>query len=64
MFSNSSNDMSIPDPRVQRVRQSDSFAVASVLPPKDKPPLSSIGIKRAPSYGARALGAKKEYTAC
>ena len=63
MFSNSSNDMSIPDPRVQRVRQSDSFAVAPVPPPKDNPPSSSIGMKRAPSYGALAQGAKKEHTA-
>ena len=55
--------MSIPDPRVQRVRQSDSFTIAPVPPPKDNPPSSSIGIKRAPSYGARAQGVKKEHTA-
>ena len=55
--------MSIPDPRVQRVRRSDSFSVAPVPPPKDKPPSSSIGIKRAPSYGALAQGAKQEHTA-
>ena len=63
MFSNSSNDMFIPDPRVQRVRRSDSFSVAPVPPPKDNPPSSSIGIKRAPSYGTLAQGAKKEHTA-
>ena len=63
MFSNSSKDMSIPDPRVQRVRRSDSFSVAPAPPPKDNPPSSSIGIKRAPSYGALAQGAKQEHTA-
>ena len=60
MFSNSSNGIPLPDPRVQQVRRSDSFcSVAPVPPPKDNSPSSSIGIKRAPSYGALAQGAKE-----
>jgi transcription factor SPN1 len=55
--------MSIPDPRVQRVKRSDSFSVAPVPPPKDNPPSSSIGVKRAPSYGALAQGPKQDHTA-
>lgn len=55
--------MSLLDPRVQRVRRSDSFSsVAPAPPPKDSFPSSSIGIKRAPSYGALVQGAKQEYT--
>ena len=55
--------MFIPDPRVQRVRRSDSFySIAPVPPPKDNLSSSSIGLKRAPSYGALAQGAKQEHT--
>ena len=62
MFSDSSNGMSMPDPRVQRVKRSDSFcSAAPTPPPKDKLPPSSIGIKRAPSYGALAQGVKEEH---
>jgi transcription factor SPN1 len=63
MFSNSSHGVFIPDPRVQRVRRSDSFySIAPVPPPKDNLTSSSIGLKRAPSYGALAQGAKQEHT--
>ncbi|KAF9048436.1 hypothetical protein BJ165DRAFT_1017313 [Panaeolus papilionaceus] len=65
MFSNSSDGMSIQlgplaDPRIQRVRRSDSMSGGPPPPPKD--PLSStvIGFKRAPSYGALRQEARSE----
>ncbi|KAF8150662.1 hypothetical protein B0H34DRAFT_678454 [Crassisporium funariophilum] len=62
IFSNSSGGMPLPDPRIQRVRRSDSFCAGlppPALPPKDVgPSASTAGIKRAPSYGALAQEAK------
>ncbi|TFK40165.1 hypothetical protein BDQ12DRAFT_721632 [Crucibulum laeve] len=59
MLSNSSNGM-LQDPRVQRVRRSDSFCAPAPVPPPKDMPASSIGVKRAPSFGALAQEAKKE----
>ncbi|PPR03089.1 hypothetical protein CVT24_012402 [Panaeolus cyanescens] len=64
MFSNSSDGMSIQlgllaDPRIQRVRRSDSMSGAPPPPPKDSS-LSVIGFKRAPSYGALRQEARAE----
>jgi transcription factor SPN1 len=61
-LSMSSGD-ALPDPRVQRVKRSESFC-APVPPPKDikvSPPLkeSAAGIKRPPSFGTLAQEAKR-----
>ncbi|KAF4614029.1 hypothetical protein D9613_007655 [Agrocybe pediades] len=63
LFSTSSNGM-LADPRIQRVRRSDSFCANTPppLPPKDLP-CSRVGLKRAPSYGALAQEVRKEAVA-
>ncbi|CAA7267071.1 unnamed protein product [Cyclocybe aegerita] len=67
MFTDSSNGMMpLADPRIQRVRRSDSVC-APAPPPKDFPFPSihsaSAGLKRAPSYGAIAQEARQEHAA-
>ncbi|KAF8959509.1 hypothetical protein BDZ97DRAFT_2078037 [Flammula alnicola] len=61
LFSTSSGGAGMPlhDPRLQRLRRSDSFCSGPPAPPpKDYP--STAGLKRAPSYGALAQEAKRE----
>ncbi|KAH9481581.1 hypothetical protein JR316_0006108 [Psilocybe cubensis] len=61
LLSTSSNGMSLADPRIQRVRRSDSFCSGPPAPPpKDTPTLQRAGFKRAPSYGALAQEARQE----
>ncbi|PPQ90798.1 hypothetical protein CVT25_012118 [Psilocybe cyanescens] len=64
LFSTSSSGMPLPDPRIQRVRRSDSFCSGPpVPPPKDTPVPPRAGFKRAPSYGALAQEARQEAVA-
>ncbi|PPQ76238.1 hypothetical protein CVT26_008146, partial [Gymnopilus dilepis] len=63
----SSSDGMLVDPRVQRIRRSESFSSSTppAPPPKDvlpppPPPPQRAGYKRAPSYGKLALEAREE----
>ncbi|KIM40509.1 hypothetical protein M413DRAFT_162973 [Hebeloma cylindrosporum] len=62
LFSSSSGGMPLSDPRLQRVRRSDSLCSGPPAPPP-KDYLPSSGFKRAPSYGALAQEAKQERSA-
>ncbi|KDR79000.1 hypothetical protein GALMADRAFT_224250 [Galerina marginata CBS 339.88] len=62
LFSSSSSGMPLPDPRLQRVKRSDSFCSGPPAPPpKDTP--RAAGMKRAPSYGTLAQEARQEAAA-
>ncbi|KAF5342448.1 hypothetical protein D9611_001631 [Ephemerocybe angulata] len=63
IISDLSSGIAIPDPRVQRIRRSDSFSMGAPPPPSKDRIKPGSALKRAPSYGAMAQEKKRGYVA-
>ncbi|RXW21773.1 hypothetical protein EST38_g4100 [Candolleomyces aberdarensis] len=63
VISMGSSGIAIPDPRVQRIRRSESVSMGAPLPPPKDRTKPSSGLKRAPSYGAMAQETRREHIA-